>query len=213
MTRFLLALAAPVLLLACSPAGAQSIPAPAADSSRSTGIRTAVFAGGCFWGVEGVFEHVEGVREVVSGYAGGKRETASYAKVNSKKTGHAEAVLIRYDSAQISYGKLLHILFAVAMDPTQLNRQGPDVGPQYRSAIFPQDEEQARIARAYIAQLGRARAFDKPIVTRLESGRFYRAEPVHQDFMRRNPNHLYIQVHDMPKLAALKRRFPSLYRG
>jgi peptide-methionine (S)-S-oxide reductase len=162
--------------------------------------------------MEAVFEHVKGVRDVVSGYAGGRAGDADYGKVSSETTGHAEAIRISYDPRQISYGQLLRIYFSAAHDPTQLNRQGPDRGPSYRSAIFPQNPAQRKVAEAYIAQLGAARAFARPIVTRIETGRFYPAEAYHQDFMRRNPRHPYILAHDVPKLAALKSQFPAIYR-
>lgn len=183
--------------------------AGAASGARAS--ETAVLAGGCFWGVEGVFERVAGVESVVAGYAGGSARDANYKTVSGERTGHAEAVRIVYDPARISYAKLLQIYFDVAHDPTQLNRQGPDVGPSYRSAIFPANAEQQRIARAYIAQLEKVRAFPRPIVTKIESGRFYPAEAYHQDFMRRNPNHPYIRAHDTPKVAELKREFPGLF--
>lgn len=189
------------------------VPAPALDLPAGAGLATAVLAGGCFWGVEGVFEHVKGVKNVVSGYAGGTAADATYAKVSSERTGHAEAVRITYDPRVVSYGTLLRIYFSVAHDPTQLNRQGPDNGPSYRSAIFPQTVGQVRVARAYIKQLTAARAFAKPIVTRLESGKFYNAERSHQDFMRRNPMHPYILAHDVGKVTALKRAMPNLYRS
>jgi peptide-methionine (S)-S-oxide reductase len=189
------------------------VPAPAVDAPRASGLQTAVLAGGCFWGLEAVFERVKGVRSVVSGYAGGARGDATYERVSSERTRHAEAVQIRYDPAQVSYGTLLRIYFSVTTDPTQLNRQGPDVGPSYRSAIFPQNAAQARAARAYIAQLGKAGVYKRPIVTRIESGAFYPAEAYHQDFMRKNPRHPYILRHDVPKVAALKQLFPKLYRS
>ena len=216
--RTLAALFAPAFLLlaSCSPASAGNerlLPAPAVDVPASAGLQTAILAGGCFWGVEGVFERVKGVRNVVSGYAGGNRADATYAKVSTEKTRHAEAVRITYDPRIVSYGTLLRVYFSVAHDPTQLNRQGPDVGPSYRSAIFPQDGAQARVARAYIAQLSTARAFGRPIVTRVESGAFYPAESYHQDFMRRNPRHPYVVAHDVPKLRALKQLMPALYRS
>jgi len=195
-----------------SPA-AVSIPAARADVAAGRGLQTAVLAGGCFWGVEGVFEHVRGVRSVTSGYAGGDARTANYAAVSSERTRHAEAVRIVFDPSQVSYATLLRIFFSVVHDPTQLNRQGPDVGPSYRSAIFPIGAEQARVARAYVAQLDASGRFAKPLATRLESGRFFPAEAHHQDFMRRNPGHPYVRVHDLPKLAALKAEFPTLWRG
>jgi peptide-methionine (S)-S-oxide reductase len=206
---------ATVLALALSaPAhAARSVPAPRLDAAAGPGIQTAVLAGGCFWGLEAVFERVKGVHDVTSGYAGGRRADANYKQVSSDRTGHAEAVQIRFDGAKISYGTLLHIYFSVTTDPTQLNRQGPDVGRSYRSAIFPQNEAQAKIARAYIAQLSRARAYAKPIVTTIEKGPFFAAEPFHQDFMRKNPRHPYIVAHDVPKVEALKRLFPARYRA
>ena len=203
-------------LAACSPAAAGSerlVPAPAADVPASPGLKTAILAGGCFWGVEGVFERVKGVRSVVSGYAGGSKSDATYAKVSSERTRHAEAVRIIYDPRVVSYGTLLRVYFSVAHDPTQLNRQGPDVGRSYRSAIFPQDAAQARVASAYVAQLSKSGSFGRPIVTRMESGTFYAAEDYHQDFMRRNPRHPYVVRHDLPKLKAFKQLMPALYRG
>jgi peptide-methionine (S)-S-oxide reductase len=200
--------------LAASPlAAAIVVPAPKADVPAARGLQTAVLAGGCFWGVEAVFEQVKGVRDVVSGYAGGSAGDASYDKVSSETTRHAEVVRISYDPAQVTYGQLLRIYFSVAHDPTQLNRQGPDVGPSYRSAIFPQDAAQKQVAESYIAQLGSARVYGKPIVTRIESGRFYPAEAYHQDFMKRNPRHPYILAHDVPKVAALKKLFPALSKS
>lgn len=198
---------------AADAASAKLVPAPALDLPAGAGLETAVLAGGCFWGMEGVFERVKGVRNVVSGYAGGAAADATYAKVSSERTGHAEVVRITYDPKQVSYGTLLRIYFSVAHDPTQLNRQGPDTGPSYRSAIFPQTVPQVRVANAYIKQLTDARAFSKPIVTRLESGKFFTAERSHQDFMKRNPMHPYILAHDVPKVNALKRAMPNLYRS
>ncbi|MEO8141706.1 MAG: peptide-methionine (S)-S-oxide reductase MsrA [Sphingomicrobium sp.] len=200
----------------CSSADAASaklVPAPTLDVPASAGLETAVLAGGCFWGMEAVFEHVKGVRDVVSGYAGGGATDANYAEVSTERTGHAEVIRITYDPKQVSYGTLLQIYFSVAHDPTQLNRQGPDTGPSYRSAIFPQSVPQVRVANAYIKQLSAARAFPKPIVTRLESGKFYLAERSHQDFMKRNPMHPYILAHDVPKVTALKRVMPNFYRS
>ena len=159
-----------------------------------------VLAGGCFWGVQGVFQHVKGVTSAISGYAGGEKKTARYETVGSGRTGHAESVQVTYDPRQISYGRLLHIFFSVVHDPTQLNRQGPDFGTQYRSAIFPTTTEQAEVAKAYIAQLDQAHAFKKAIVTRIEPDRpFYPAENYHQDFLTRNPKYPYIVINDLPK--------------
>jgi peptide-methionine (S)-S-oxide reductase len=187
---------------------------PAAVVERPAGTReVAVLAGGCFWGVEAVFEHVQGVADVRSGYAGGTARAVSYEAVSSGKTGKAEAVRIVFDPRQVSYAELLQIFFSVAHDPTEVNRQGPDVGTQYRTAIFPQTPAQARVARAYIAQLGKAGVFKRPIATKIESGAFADAEAYHQDFMRRNPAHPYIVIHDRPKLAALKRQFPDQWKG
>ena len=183
------------------------------SASAAPGLETAVLAGGCFWGMEAVFEHVKGVRDVVSGYAGGTARDANYAAVSSERTRHAEAVRITFDPAQISYAQLLRIYVAVAHDPTQVNRQGPDVGPSYRSAIFPQNAAQRQAAQTFLARLRALRAFPKPVATRIESGAFYRAEASHQDFMRRNPLHPYILVHDRPKLAKLKRSYPQLWKG
>ena len=190
-----------------------AIPAAALVTPVKGTRAVAVLAGGCFWGVEAVFEHVKGVVDVRSGFAGGDSSSSNYSKVSSGRTGHAEVVRIVYDPRAVSYSDLLRIFFAVAHDPTEVNRQGPDVGPQYRSAIFPQSPDQARVARAYIAQLAKAKSFDRPIATRIESGRFYEADSYHQDFMRRNPNHPYIVIHDRPKLAALKRQFPASWKA
>ena len=201
---------------ACSTAdaaGSKPIPAPALDVPIAAGLQTAVLAGGCFWGMEGVFEHVKGVKNVVSGYTGGAAKTATYDQVSTERTGHAESVRITYDPAQISYGTLLRIYFSVAHDPTQLNRQGPDSGTSYRSAVFAQNRAQATVAAAYIKQLTAAHSFSRPIVTRVESGKFFAAEADHQDFMRRNPMHPYILANDVGKVAALKRAMPNLYRG
>jgi peptide-methionine (S)-S-oxide reductase len=183
-------------------------PSPAAARSE-----TAVLAGGCFWGMEWVFEHVKGVDSVISGYAGGSAADATYDKVSSEGTGHAEAVKITYDPAQISYGKLLEIYFLAAHDPTEINRQGPDVGSSYRSAIFPQSAQQQRFARAYIARLNATHIWKKPIATRIEQGGFYPAEAYHQHFAAKHPYFPYILVNDRPKLTVLKRKFPALYKG
>jgi peptide-methionine (S)-S-oxide reductase len=190
-----------------------TVPPPAKiDVPAARGNQVAVLAGGCFWGMEGVFEHVKGVRNVVSGYAGGRAADASYEKVGSETTGHAESVRIVFDPNVVSYGQLLRIYFA-SHDPTQLNRQTPDSGPSYRSAIFPQNEAQRRAATAYVAQLNASRAFGAPVVTKVETGVFYPAESYHQDFERLHPDHPYIRRWDLPKLAALKANFPNLYRG
>ena len=174
---------------------------------------TAVLAGGCFWGMESVFEHVKGVTDVVSGFAGGSAKDANYDSVSSESTGHAEAVRITYDPKRISYAQLLQIYFTVAHDPTEVNRQGPDVGPSYRSAIFPQNPQQAAQARAFIARLNSAHVFKQPIATRIESGGFYPAEAYHQDFARKHPWYPYIVINDAPKVSALKARYPALYKG
>ncbi len=200
------------LFVGAAQAKSVSIAAPKRAAAESGTEAVAVLAGGCFWGVEGVFEQVKGVRSVTSGYAGGSAKDATYAAVSAEKTGHAEAVRIVYDPRVISYGQLLHIFFSVVHDPTQLNRQGPDVGSSYRSAIFPQTPEQRATATAYIAQLDKARAFGRTIVTRIESGTFYPAEAYHQDFMRKNPRHGYVVRWDVPKVAAFKKAFPALAR-
>jgi len=189
---------------------APAVDAPLAPAAASD---TAVFAGGCFWGIEAVYEHVAGVTSAESGYAGGSVASPSYEQVSSGSTGHAEAVRVVYDPSRISYGQLLHVFFAVAHDPTQLNRQGPDVGTQYRSALFVRTPEQKRIAEAYVAQLRAAKTFGRPIVTEIVPLRaFYVAEPYHQDYLVNHPNQPYIVIHDKPKLAALKKHFASLYR-
>lgn len=183
---------------------------PAAAGPRT---ETAVLAGGCFWGMEWVFEHVKGVTGVVSGYAGGSAKDATYDKVSSESTGHAEAVKITYDPSQISYGKLLEVYFTVAHDPTQINRQGPDVGSSYRSAIFPQNAAQEQFARAYIQRLNATHSWSKPIATRIEHGGFYPAEAYHQHFAANHPYFPYIAFNDRPKIAVLKQKFPALYKG
>ena len=183
--------------------------ASATTASAKASTETAVLAGGCFWGMEGVFEHVKGVTNVVSGYAGGSSSDANYDRVSTERTGHAEAVRISFDPSQVSYAQLLKIYFSVAHDPTQVNRQGPDVGPSYRSAIFPQNAVQRQIAASFIAQL-RAK---RPIATRIESGPFFPAEAYHQDFMRRNPYYPYIIVNDRPKLAKLKQAYPQYWKA
>ena len=192
---------------------ASNVPPAALVEPAKGHQEVAVLAGGCFWGVEAVYEHVKGVTGVTSGFAGAKTGGANYEKVSTGTTGNAEAVRITFDPAKVSYADLLRIFFAVAHDPTEVNRQGPDVGPQYRSAIFPQSPAQARVAKAYIAQLEQAAVFPKPIATRIENGRFVEAEAYHQDFMARNPSYPYIVINDRPKLAALKRQFPASWKG
>ncbi len=195
--------------------GARAVPMAALDEPAAPGTNSevTVLAGGCFWGVQGVFQHVKGVSAAVSGYAGGDKQTAQYGTVSSGTTGHAESVQITFDPSQISYGRLLQIYFSVAHDPTELNYQGPDEGTQYRSAIFPTTPDQARVAKAYIDQLGQAHVFDAPIVTRIEPDRsFYPAEDYHQDFLTRRPSYPYIVINDLPKIDNLKRIFPDLYR-
>lgn len=206
--------AAAALLSGASARAERAVPIPAAarDVPRSAAPQTAVLAGGCFWGMEAVFEHVKGVRSVTAGYAGGARATASYDQVSTETTGHAEAIRVSYDPAQVSYATLLRIYFSIAHDPTELDRQGPDTGISYRSAIFPQSPDQRAVAAAYIAQLGKAHVFGNPIVTRLETGEFYPAEAYHQHFFDRNPGHPYIVEWDKPKVAAFKVGFPTLAR-
>lgn len=189
---------------------------PALDDKLASSATedTAVFAGGCFWGIEAVFEHVKGVRSAVSGYAGGKVANPSYEMVSSGDTGHAESVQVIYDPSQISYGQLLQIFFSVAHDPTQLNRQGPDHGTQYRSAIFYKDANQQRIAESYIKQLTAAKTFSRPIVTEVTKlNAFYPAEAYHQDYLVHHPNQLYIVINDKPKVEALRKEFPAIYRN
>jgi peptide-methionine (S)-S-oxide reductase len=200
-----------------SPAVAESaVLVPGTKTERgqtSTGVQTAVLAGGCFWGIEGVFEHVHGVREVVSGYAGGEASTAHYDDVGRGRTGHAESVEITFDPQRVPYGEILRIFFSVAHDPTQLNRQGPDTGTQYRSAIFYADDTQRDIAKAYIVQLNESGLFKRSIVTRVDPlERFYPAESYHQDFIAKNPRYPYVVFNDLPKIRSLKKLFPELYR-
>lgn len=188
------------------------IPAPIVDVPATPKLETAIFAGGCFWGVQGVYAHVKGVKSAVSGYAGGSRQTARYELVGGGDTGHAEAVKVVYDPRVISYGKLLQIFFSVVADPTTLNYQGPDHGSQYRSAIFPMNPQQRAVAASYIAQLGKARAWNRPIVTRIEPlPAFYVAEGYHQDFLTLKPDNPYIVANDLPKVEALKALFPAQY--
>jgi peptide-methionine (S)-S-oxide reductase len=191
------------------------LPNPAVDQtlSNAKGDAVAVFAGGCFWGIEAVFEHLKGVKSATSGYAGGTKNSPTYEEVSSGETGHAESVRVVYDSSQISYGTLLKVFFSVAHDPTQLNRQGPDVGTQYRSAIFYMNDEQKKIAEAYVDQLSKAKTFSRPIVTQIVPLKtFFEAEAYHQDYMRHHPNQPYIVINDAPKVEHLKKEFPSLYR-
>lgn len=191
------------------------IASPAVDNPKSAGpSQTAVLAGGCFWGVQGVFEHVRGVQKVVAGYAGGEKSTAQYETVSSGSTGHAESVKITFDPAVISYGQILQIAFSVVHDPTQVDRQGPDVGTQYRSAVFYADENQKRIAQAYISQLNQAHVYARPIATRVDPLKgFYAAESYHQDYLIHNPTQPYIAVYDLPKIENFRRTFPELYSG
>ncbi|HVV96954.1 MAG TPA: peptide-methionine (S)-S-oxide reductase MsrA [Rhodanobacteraceae bacterium] len=191
------------------------VPPPQIDEAASTArtSETAVLAGGCFWGVQGVFEHVEGVKSAISGYTGGAASTAHYEDVGLGTTGHAESVQVTFDPRAISYGEILRIYFSVAHDPTEKNRQGPDVGTQYRSAIFPLDESQKNIAEKYVAQLDAAQTFGKPLATTIEPGKtFHRAEDYHQDFLVRNPTYPYIVINDAPKIERLKRLFPDRFR-
>ncbi len=193
---------------------AHVIPAPTLDEKAAGGKEVAVLAGGCFWGVQGVFQHVNGVIDATSGYAGGAGNTAHYEMVGTGQTGHAESVQIVFDPKKVSYGHLLQIYFSVAHDPTQLNRQGPDTGTQYRSAIFPQNDEQAKVAKAYIHQIDQAHAFNATIVTKIEPGKsFYAAEAYHQNFLTDNPNYPYIVINDLPKIENLKQIFPKDYRS
>lgn len=222
MYRFLIVSAAIILVAlavwACSSAtaSAKAIPDPSVDAplASAKGEQTAVLAGGCFWGVEAVFEHVKGVTDVKSGYSGGSAATAEYEQVGNGDTGHAESVRITFDPSQVSYGKLLKVFFAVAHDPTELNRQGPDTGTQYRSAIFYANDEQQRIARAYIDQLNRAKVFPRPIVTEVSALKsFNEAEGYHQDYLANHPYEPYIVVNDQPKVENLRKQLPGLYKA
>ncbi len=209
----LAALAALAFIWPSSAEPAHEIPAPAIDAPASAGKETLVLAGGCFWGVQGVFQHVAGVASAVSGYAGGEQSTAHYEMVGSGRTGHAESVKITYDPAKVSLGTLLRVYFSVAHDPTELNRQGPDVGTQYRSTIFAMNDEQAKVAQAYIAQLDTTKLFGRKIVTTIERNRtFYPAEDYHQDYLTLHPHQPYIVFNDLPKIENLKRLFPLIYR-
>ncbi len=195
---------------------ASPVPSPAVDAPRASaaGKQTAVFSGGCFWGVQAVFKHVKGVISSTSGYAGGSAKTAEYETVSTGDTGHAESVQVVYDPSQITYGELLRVFFSVAHDPTQLNRQGPDIGTQYRSSIFYNNEEQKKIAEAYIAQLDQAKVFSKPIVTKVVPLQgFYAAEAYHQNYAELHPMQPYIMFNDAPKVEHLRKEFPELYTG
>jgi peptide-methionine (S)-S-oxide reductase len=196
-------------------AGEAAVASPQAKraAAESKSLKTAVFAGGCFWGVEAVFSHVKGVKSAVSGFAGGSKQAASYDTVSGGDTGHAEAVKVTYDPSVIRYDQLLRIYFSVVADPTLRNRQGPDSGPQYRTALFPQSAEQGAVAKAYIAQLSAAKLWNRPIVTTIESGAFYPAEAYHQDFAYKNPDHAYIVRWDAPKVAALKAMYPGVWQA
>jgi len=211
-----LAVIAPVAALSRPSSREPTVVPEAAVTSRlsaAPGLQTIVLAGGCFWGIEAVFEHIKGVTDAVSGYAGGTKEQADYETVSTGTTGHAESVKVTFDPTKVSLEKLLQVFFSVAHDPTQLNRQGPDVGPQYRSAIFFADEEQARVARAYIDQLTKAKVYSRPIVTQVVKLQgFYPAEEYHQNFAERNPTYPYIVYNDAPKVVNLKKQFPELYR-
>jgi peptide-methionine (S)-S-oxide reductase len=217
--RSLLGLALLAGLMACSAGFARSQPVALPDAkldvpASTTGPQTAVFAGGCFWGVEGVFDHVKGVTSAISGYSGGKAHTANYETVSTGTTGHAESVKVVFDPSKVSYGQLLKVYFSVAHDPTQLNRQSPDVGTQYRSEIFTTNAAQQQVANAYIAQLSAAKVFADPIVTRVEPlQHFYPAEDYHQNYLEMHPHEPYIVYNDAPKLVHLKAMFPALYKG
>ena len=208
-------MAALVPVLASCAESATTIPPPKLDESAAkSGPETAVLAGGCFWGVQAVFQHVKGVTQVVSGYAGGSASTAQYDTVSSGRTGHAESVKITFDPGQVSYGRILQIYFSVAHDPTQLNRQGPDTGTQYRSAIFAINDQQKSVAQQYVAQLDRAGVYAHPIVTKIDSfNGFYPAEDYHQDYATLHPNQPYIAFNDLPKIENLKRLYPDLYQA
>jgi len=211
----LLAFAIAAAPLAAQAESAVKIPPPAADApAQDSGLETAVLAGGCFWGIQAVYQHVKGVKNALSGYAGGTQMDASYDTVSSGRTAHAEAVQVTFDPKQVSYGKILQIFFSVAHDPTQLNRQGPDTGPQYRSEIFPQSEAQAKVAKDYIAQLDAAKSLRRPIVTKTGTMKatFFPAEAYHQDYAIKHPSQPYIVFNDAPKVENLKKTFPELWR-
>ena len=215
LSAAILLVAATIIACSAATASATAIPDPAVDAplASAKGQETAVLAGGCFWGVEAVFEHVKGVADVKSGYSGGPPALAQYEKVGTGETGHAESVRITYDPSQVTYGQLLKVFFAVAHDPTQLNRQGPDTGTQYRSAIFYANEDQKRIAQAYINQLNRAKVFARPIVTQIAALQsFNEAEAYHQDYLINHPDEPYIVINDMPKVENLRKELPDLYQ-
>ena len=193
----------------------RAVPEPAQDvATGGPGLQTTVFAGGCFWGIQGVFQHVKGVTQAISGYAGGTVADPDYERVSSGETGHAESVRVTFDPSQISYGQLLQIFFSVALDPTEVNRQGPDGGTQYRSDLFVANAEQERVARAYIAQLDAAHVYSAPIATRVDAGQtFYPAEAYHQDYLELHPDQPYIFINDLPKVRALQRLFPQYWRS
>ena len=209
-----LAVVAMLPLLKAHSESAVKLDPPAIDAAPTEGLQTAVIAGGCFWGIQAVYQHTKGVTKAISGYAGGDKKDANYELVSSARTGHAEAVQITYDPRVISYGTILQIFFSVAHDPTELNRQGPDSGPQYRTEIFPQTDEQAKIAKAYAAQLDAAKVFGKPIVTKTATMKaaFYPAEAYHQDYATLHPSNPYIVFNDAPKVENLKRMFPDAFR-
>lgn len=212
---FLVAIAVTVACTAGNAAGF-AVPGPVVDAAKTAkfGEQTAVVAGGCFWGIQAVFQHVKGVRDAISGYSGGEAKTAQYEIVSTGETGHAESVKITYDPSQVTYGELLRVFFSVAHDPTQLNRQGPDDGTQYRSVIFYGNDEQRKIAEAYISQLNQAKVFPHPIVTQVVPLKaFYPAEDYHQNYATLHPNQPYIYFNDAPKVAHLKQQFPDLYTG
>jgi peptide-methionine (S)-S-oxide reductase len=218
LTKAFIHVAAALAVAACVPSApaaeaAVKVPTPAVDAARASGpVETAVLAGGCFWGVQGVFQHLVGVKNVLSGYAGGEKSTAEYETVSEGDTGHAESVQITYDPSKVTYGQILQVFFSVAHDPTQLNRQGPDTGTQYRSAIFYANDSQKKIAEAYIAQLDKAGAFGRPIVTKVSALKsFYRAEAYHQDYLLNNPGNPYIAFNDLPKVRAFEVTLPALY--
>jgi peptide-methionine (S)-S-oxide reductase len=216
LAAILLAGAAALTLQPSQAESVRVVPPAAADETvpPDAATETAVLAGGCFWGVQGVFQHVDGVTSAVSGYAGGQKSTAEYETVSTGSTGHAESVRITFDPKKISYGRILQIYFSVVHDPTELNRQGPDTGTQYRSAIFPVNDEQARIAQAYIDQLNQAHAYSAPVVTKIEPNRsFFPAEGYHQDYLTLHPDSPYIAYNDLPKVRDLQRLFPDLYRA